>query len=368
MRYHIYLKLFVSDALPVARNKAVLSSTQEDRSPGIPSLAVAEPPFSNPSTDLALHTSDNVSFHVWKSILREASPVFADMFELGKRPVQQPRSVANGHEGGDRKHQPNGSTSEPTPVLVLPELTSTTLRHLLLTIYPPPTFVFTSLDDIKPVLAVAHKYQMDAVMDSLRDVLVHDFMKDEVLRVFCIATLYAMPRAQEAAARQFLSFSTTSAAGAYADELQDVDAKSYYQLLACRRECASTLAEATRDLSWFQDGAWAFTTLGVNCECSRDPNLRSLRGPEGGNVGRHIKWWFIAHYERCAAVLQDKPCSEALEEPTLCDQALREATRCEGCRENVHDHMRFFMKSFREYVDGKVSQASLPSGSFQLWH
>ncbi|TBU34038.1 hypothetical protein BD311DRAFT_747015 [Dichomitus squalens] len=339
----------------MAQKEAVsFSNPEEDRS-GVPSPADAEPPFNNPSADLILRTSDNVKFRVWKSILREASPVFADMFALGRRPIQPSQFDVDSDGGGDHKPSLSSSSLELEPILDLPELTSTTLRCLLLTIYPPPTYAFTSLDDLKAVLSAAHKYQMDAVMDSLEDVLVRDFVRKETLRVFCIATLYNRPSVREAAARRFLALPPVSAAEAYVDELQDIDARSYHQLLACRRQCASVLAEATRTLSWFQDGAWVFTSL-VACGCGRDEISRPLRGPDGGEVGRHIKRWFIAHYERCASALQDKPCGEALEDPALCDQALREATRCDKCRENVHDHMRIFMKSLREYVDGKVSQ------------
>ncbi|TBU34034.1 hypothetical protein BD311DRAFT_683194, partial [Dichomitus squalens] len=211
----------MADGVIVAQKEAVSSSNPS----GVPSPAEAAHPFNNPSADLILRTSDNVKFRVWTSILREASPVFADMFALGRRPIQ-PSQLDADSDGGDRKPPLRSSSLELEPILDLPELTSTTLRSLLLTIYPPPTYAFTSLDDLKAVLSAAHKYQMDAVMDLLKDVLVRHFVKDEALRVFCIATMYNIPSAQEAAARRFLALPANPAAESYVDELQYIDARS----------------------------------------------------------------------------------------------------------------------------------------------
>ncbi len=196
----------------------------------------ADPPFNRASADLILQTADNVNFHVWKCVLEEVSPLFADMFVLGG---QHSKASANCDVENGQVTTPDRSAP---PCIDVSE-SSVVIRRLLLTIYPPSNFVFNSLDELKPVIAAAHKYQMDPVIAILRQVLVRDFAKAEPLRVFCIATLYDLPLAQEASARGFLALSAAAAAEAYVDELREIDAKTYHQLLVCRRQAVTDLAK-----------------------------------------------------------------------------------------------------------------------------
>ncbi|PIL24768.1 hypothetical protein GSI_12654 [Ganoderma sinense ZZ0214-1] len=322
------------------------SSKPEADSSQIPSSVEAGPPFNKASADLIIRTADDVNFHVWKCVLEEVSPFFADMFALGG---QQPKATSSCEveNGGDQR--------TPPPCIDVSE-SSVVLRRLLLTIYPPSNFTFTSLDELKPVIGAAHKYQMDPVIDILRQVLVRDFAKVEPLRVFSIATLYDLPLAQEAAARCFLGLSATDAAEAYVDELRDIDAKAYHQLLACRRQCVADVAKIFEALSWFPDGVWVFTN-NMNCNCGYESFASTFQGPDGTGVQRTIKRWFFAHFQRVAAALLDKPCPEALDSNlTLCDQTFKDATNCSTCRGMVHDHMRSFMKSLRGQVEERVSK------------
>ncbi|PIL24772.1 hypothetical protein GSI_12658 [Ganoderma sinense ZZ0214-1] len=139
------------------------------------------------------------------------------MFVLGRQ--QSKVDISNATGGQAVGADPNGP-----PCIDLPE-SSVVIRHLLLTFYPPPNFLFTSLDELKPVVAAAHKYQMDSVIDVLTQVLIRDFSKTESLRVFCISTRYRLPLAQEASARHFLTLSATAAVEACVDDLEDIDAK-----------------------------------------------------------------------------------------------------------------------------------------------
>lgn len=272
------------------------------------------------------------------------------MFALGG---QQYKATAN---CGGEQDQVTADERDLPPCIDVSE-SSANLRRLLLTIYPPSNFVFTSLNELKPVIGIAHKYQMDAIVDILRQVLIRDFAKVEPLRVFCIATLYDLPLAQEAATRGFLSLSATAAAEAYVDELRDIDAKAYHQLLVCRRRCVADLAKMYEGLSWFPDGVWIFTN-NVNCNCGYEAVTYAFKGPDGTVIQRSIKRWFLAHYQRVAAALLDKPCPQALEDPALCDQVFKDATNCVTCRGLVHDHMRSFMKSLANQAEERVSKAS----------
>ena len=236
------------------------------------SLIDADSPFNNHSADLILRTSDNVNFHVWKCILAQVSPVFSDMFVLGGR-------QSNVDINGEVNKQVATIDLSVPPCIDLPE-PSPVLRHLLLTFYPPPNPAFTSLDDLKPVVAAAHKYQMDSVIDVLIQVLIRDFAKAEPLRVFCVATRCRLPLAQETNARCFLTLSTPAAAKAYVDDLEDIDAKAYHRLLACHRKCVPDLAASLTTPSWLPDDAWIFPNS-VHCSCQDEQTAYTLRGPDG---------------------------------------------------------------------------------------
>ncbi|TBU45386.1 hypothetical protein BD309DRAFT_890512 [Dichomitus squalens] len=335
-------------------NTEITNSETEANIASTDTVTEAGPPFNKPSADLILRTSDNVKFHVWKFILEEVSPVFAAMFVPGAQPVSSQEKDTTYRDAEDNHGRGQDSATD-IPFVHVSE-TSTVLRRLLLTLYPPSNLQFASLDELGPVLAAARKYQMGAILDCLAEVLVRDFAKAEPLRVYCIATLYDIPLAQRTAARHFLAFSTSEHAKDYdVDELRDIDGRAYHRLLSCRWQCTAALAETLKDLSWFPDDLLFFTN-NKSCSCASEKTTYALRGPDGTTVQHNLKRWFFAHIQRMTVVLQDKPSSDGLKDPALCDQTLKDAFNCGTCRGMAFEHMRQFMKLLEDHVEETVSQ------------
>ncbi|KAH9852627.1 hypothetical protein C2E23DRAFT_711728, partial [Lenzites betulinus] len=139
-------------------------------------------PFDNPSADFVLRSDDKVDFHVWRAILREASPIFLDMFSLS-----QP------HAGG----QP--PTYMDVPIVHMTESTGT-LESLLRYCYPVPDPEFASIDDLKPVLEAARKYQMDYAMRMLAQRLLV-LAEAAPLQAYAVALQFDLDNIAQAAAK-----------------------------------------------------------------------------------------------------------------------------------------------------------------------
>lgn len=300
-------------------------------------ITTAGPPFNKDTADAVLRTSDNVEFHVWKGILIEASPVFADMFEISGN--SQHVSLS----GGD---DPSARTSLPSVTILEP---STVIDTLLRTCYPLPRPTFASLDTLKPVLAAAHKYQMEGVLELLKEELSkHAHLAP--LRVYVIAMRFDRPDAAGVAARHFLA---QTPADEYVSELEDCSAGTYHRLLAYRKQCAQALADmVASNLSWLIDGAWQpFLT----CSCPAQPFAVTLRDSD---VLRTPRVWFWQHYQRMGALLAERPCRAAIEDPTLTDRAVKEASACGNCRTLVHEGLHSFTSQLKSEIDRRIAQAS----------
>ena len=97
--------------------------------------------------DVVLRSSDHANFLVHKAILASSSPVFRDMFSL---PQSQNRGTVDG-----------------LPVVDVSE-DAELVRSLVTILYPIPSEIPASYDRILALLAAAQKYDMAAVLASIR--------------------------------------------------------------------------------------------------------------------------------------------------------------------------------------------------------
>ncbi|OBZ74519.1 NADPH-dependent diflavin oxidoreductase 1 [Grifola frondosa] len=134
------------------------------------SMAPAPPPFDRNDADVVLRSSDGVHFHVHKTILVIASPVFEGMFN-----VPQPATLAD-----EDIHSETG-----LPLLVLTE-DRRTLENLLRL--------------FQAVLIAARKYSIDDAVVKMGERLL-PFIPQDPLRVYAIACSMDLPEEAEAAAR-----------------------------------------------------------------------------------------------------------------------------------------------------------------------
>ncbi|KAH9913579.1 uncharacterized protein BXZ73DRAFT_55456 [Epithele typhae] len=153
-----------------------------------PDTQVAAPPFDQPSADIIVRSTDRVDFLVHRTILAQASPVFADMFTLPQ--------------------QPRGSADTEPPVVEVSE-DKETLRHLLLFCYPVKKPALTSFEDIVPVLSAAVKYDMGWLVDLLSAYL-KPMMSARPLRVWAIACGARLEELAQEAAEQIKANRTVS--------------------------------------------------------------------------------------------------------------------------------------------------------------
>ncbi|OJT03301.1 hypothetical protein TRAPUB_6079 [Trametes pubescens] len=184
----------------------------------------ASSPFDKPSADLILRSSDGVDFRVFKWILSDASEVFAGMFSL---PTPPPK-----HTGGTTSpghiHQ-----SSPPPVVPVTEH-SRALEALLRLCYPLCVVPdYAQFEDLKPVVAAAHKYQVAHALRILEPRMQFFAVQDPV-RVYAFATRYNLQDVARDAARNFL-FAPDILVDA--PELADISAAAYHRLLAYRWRC-----------------------------------------------------------------------------------------------------------------------------------
>jgi hypothetical protein len=143
------------------------------------------PVFSNPASDFALISSDNVRFLVFRNILSEASPWFESMFTL-----PQP-------------HDPNDNSIQSLPFVRMEE-TSEILEVLLQYIYPRQN-PFPTFNQICLVLRAVDKFEMDWMKGILRELLVSEkFLTDQPLAVFIASRFYNLfPEASVACRHTF---------------------------------------------------------------------------------------------------------------------------------------------------------------------
>ncbi|RDX54059.1 hypothetical protein OH76DRAFT_1341806, partial [Lentinus brumalis] len=246
------------------------------------------------------------------------------------------------------------STSGTATIIPIPEL-SIVLDPLLRTCYPPPHPTFSSLDALKPVLAAAHKYQMEGVQEYLtKELLEH--ARTAPLRAYVIAVRFDMHHAAEAAARDFLGLKV---ADDYVPELEDLSAGSYHRLLAYRKRCYQTLADMISSrLSWLSERQpmWQFLV----CGCAREGFTVNLR--DSPDVQRTVAVWFWQHYRRIGVLLAERPCRAALNDPKLNDRAVMEASACAACRLRVQDDLSTFTSYLLEEIDRRLAAVSPYSG------
>ncbi|KAM5531464.1 hypothetical protein V8D89_014854 [Ganoderma adspersum] len=328
-------------------------------------IVTAGPPFDKDTTDIVLQTSDRFQFHVWKCILAEASSVFEDMFALGQ-PLPytgQQSEMDTPNPNGLVQVQSQSSPPHPSvPVVEVPE-DCVTLGLLLRWIYPPPRYDRLigkrgrKLKDLKPVLAAAHKYQMDGVVSEIADILIDDCSRLRPLRVYGIGARHGLPEVMQAAARATLSL-TASNANAYVEEFEDISGGAHHRLREYRRQCVATLAGMTKELTWLVDGTWTFKRTSSGCTCVADATGTKFRFKDV-DTQYVLSAWFTGHFQRIASLLEDRPCQEAIADEELPELALKEGSRCSLCREVVHYHMRLFATHLKREIDRRIAAISL---------
>jgi hypothetical protein len=225
-------------------------------------------PFDEATGDIALQTSNNVIFFVYRDILRLASPLFETMLSLPQ---------GNSSSAGD--------WIDEIPCIRIPE-TSQTLHKLLTFIYPIPFSRPTGWRDSISILKAALKYQLYA-MEDLRHFLDGFINTDNAREVFIAAHEGRLMNEAITAARVSLSLPLTFS-GLYESQIRPSGAAIctlHQYRIDCRDATLSFLADL-RDCT--REKAMALV-LPFMCA-----HVRVAKSADGTSTRSAVpEWWFM---------------------------------------------------------------------------
>ena len=176
--------------------------------------------FNAPDADIILRSSDGKELHVHRLILSLSSPVFQDMFDL-----------------------PQSTPPSQTPIVDIPDA-SKVLKPFIQYLYPRPPPNIVNLSMWAGLYAIAEKYNVEAVMEPLRDILISRFLRENPLRVYALASRWGLKKEAKIASRRTLAIDIFEDFPREDAELMGGAAcQQLYLLHFNRREAAQALIE-----------------------------------------------------------------------------------------------------------------------------
>ena len=180
--------------------------------------------FEAPDADVILRCSDGKELRIHSLILSLASPIFQGMFSL-PQPTQPPRSQ--------------------TPTIDVPE-TSDILEPLIQYLYPRSQPKVSDLAMWEALYTAADKYNTEAVMETLRDMLISRFLETSPMRVYALASHWGFEEEAKVASRGTL---TLDLSGGFPEEdaklMGSVACQKLYLLHLQRRDKARALVSSS---------------------------------------------------------------------------------------------------------------------------
>lgn len=180
-------------------------------------------PFTDSTADVIFCSSDNVHFRLHKLILSLASGFFKDMFSL-PQPLLPPSAPAPSNS--PRLGIAQTDELEGLPLVHVTE-TSVVLESLFRLCYPIADPPLQTIEQVRPTLEAALKYQMyEAIYITTQGLL--SLVQTAPLRVFAIACRLSLHNIIGVAA---LAVREQSLQDSYVEELEDISVDAYHQLL-----------------------------------------------------------------------------------------------------------------------------------------
>ncbi|KAH8110729.1 hypothetical protein DFH11DRAFT_1618282 [Phellopilus nigrolimitatus] len=213
-----------------------------------------------------------------------------------------------------------------------------------------------TVDDIKPVLTAAQKYDMPLAMDGLCACLLSLLTKSAIpdpdfitlLRVYALACRYGRRDLAIAAARASL---LRRVSGAYFPELEELPAVHYFRLLDYHQRAASAISALFK-----VDGSGLPATYAKLLSCTDcSPDIAA-----GGTAG----WWtdFAA---RAGEEVRNRPCSQKIFDSKFLEDMYQRAERCtDDCRATVRAKWLTLSLVIKEQVDRVLSKVELDLKAF----
>ncbi|KAG2365009.1 hypothetical protein BDR07DRAFT_1459318 [Suillus spraguei] len=268
--------------------------------------SIASAPFNNPNHDIILRSADGVDFYHFKLILSLVSPIFGDMFTL-----------------------PQNASELAVPVLVTEP--STILHPLLLLSYPSASAdpIFSSIDDAKAVLEAAQKYEMDAVLYRIGDIIAAQFLSKIPLGVYGVSCLAGYRHHARRAATRSLEIKNLGRPSTEFTGMEAISAFDYHRILRYHYECGRA-AQAVGDcLKWLlptkrvrEMQMWNCTVCILGKPTIKIANLGWLT----------VTPWFGEYLVASGKELSVRPCKLTLLESEPYNDALVTVRGCSSCQ------------------------------------
>ncbi|TFK48579.1 hypothetical protein OE88DRAFT_543672 [Heliocybe sulcata] len=303
------------------------------------SSRLASAPFNRISSDLIFRTTDNIDFRVHKCILAIASPLHNDASEAES--LGRTTDSKDGDDGAESR----------TVISVTED--SDVLDKLLRFVYPVASPSLETLDELKPVLEAALKYQMEDATDLLRRRLASEtFLDREPLRVFAIARYHGFEEETRLAA---MHACYKGLPGPNVRELSSISASATRALWELKDKAGGPASSVAVGLAWLAeseevDRSWTFFSCN---QCSADNSTVQLRD---GNVQPRL--WWRSYMNTMQQQLREKPCGATVTNASALMLAVQSVSGCNFCRTNGKGmaDLQAFSRLLAARVDAAVMQ------------
>lgn len=308
----------------------------DSRSPN-PQLS-GPPPFDDIKADVVLKSCDGVDFHVFRSILAQASPFFDGMFTL-PQPVPCSEPVE----------------AESAPIIPVAE-DRTTLDYLLRMCYPVRPPPMDELWHVERVVDAAKKYQMDWALRSAEEALIR-IAETDALGVYATACRFGLRDAAQTSARFSLRLSVSTVIETLMQE--GIHGECLRRLLEYRADCCAAALVPTHMWLWTSTAPAQFWSAHSCC----------TRTTVRDRMGRvyHVQPWWIHYMASVSAALRDTPWEGVVDARSALALYMSDGRgTCGKCLAVAVDHISTFTDSLSAQIALQVGKASKPCSSVKM--
>ncbi|KAH9967372.1 hypothetical protein BC827DRAFT_1353218 [Russula dissimulans] len=308
---------------------------------------LAQAPFNDERADLILRSSDEqpVHFHVFKSILSVASPIFADMFSIPLPASQKSNEV------------------QVVPLSEDSETLDLSLRH----IYPVRSPKVVELRQTRMLAEFVRKYDVDAMEQDVTRYLTEAIDRDPV-GVYVIAIKHGYRDVGIKAVESSLKLPSSRLQSPYAPEAPAEVLELFRYHATCGAEASAVASRRTwfpslghigsPDPSTFCSYCRTMDTADPNPSWSNGPNSSrnfiSYRTPQkGARYGPSCLWSYL---QRSAVVLNQCPTADAV---ITEDFVLRDLD-CADCLSRTPLYLLAFRGVFGTEIKKAIKKVPLP--------
>ena len=249
-----------------------MSTATTEALPSHPTISHENLLFDYPEADVILHSRDSYNFRVLKIYIVHSSPILGEKVLVS--PTIQPTPTSSTVPAGSDGNLEHTASTLQVPVVQLP-IDGAILFSLLTYIFPVPSVLPSTVEQVMELLSVAQMYKMDVALTHIRNHIAHQdppFIREETaFLIYSLSQKYALRTEALQAARCTLSFSSLTIQDLAEEHKLDMMPGSFlHELWKYHQRVRFSL---TSDLNEFKKST-ALTVLGdSSCESLTDSGL-----------------------------------------------------------------------------------------------